>query len=309
MPCPSARTASGSSSGSEGGNLGRFDLRNLLQGDPLKLPTVATQGPVEFVTISPDGTLLAVGIKSDRATVIDPLTLSTDVELRAMPNGDLIRRDRVLGLVRAAAFSPSGNLPGLLGRPCPVDLHPECSQPEPAAPRAQGQGRHPVRPRVHGRQPGGRLPAHQPPIPPTRRSISGYDFARQEPRRVTRDQLHRAIPSLNGWTLQGNIETHVLEAVNQNGRRWRFEVDPDTERNWWSYSMVPPDEKAGHPRPTVAVGCETGVIFCDLETGAADKVLRGAQQPGGVGRSLARRPMAGQQLRGPDDHDLPARGL
>ena len=79
--------------------------------------------------------------------------------------------------------------------------------------------------------------------------------------------------------MQGNIQTFVLEAVNQDGRRWRFELNRDTERNWWSYTMVPPAEKPGHPRATVAVGCETGVIFFDLETGARTRFFAGHSSP------------------------------
>ena len=262
--------------GSEGGNLWRFDLRGLLQGAPLKLPTLPTQGPVEFVTVSPDGKFLAVGIKSDRAEVIDPLTLSSDVELRAMPNGDLIRRERVLGLVRAAAFNPSGSLLAFSGGHAQSIFIQDVRNPERPRLELRGKGSTPFDLGFTAdSQAVGFLRTTADPANPSH--YLGYDFARQERRRVTRDQLRRAIPSLSGWTLQGNIQTYVLAAVNQNGRRWRLAIDPDTERNWWSSTMVPPGP--GHPRATVAVGCETGVIFCDLETGERTRFFAGHSSP------------------------------
>lgn len=262
--------------GSEGGNLWRFDLRNRLQGNTLKLPTMATQGAVEFVTISTDGTRLAAGIMSDRPAVIDPLALSTDVELRAMPNGDLIRRDRVLGLVRAAAFSPSGNLLAFSGGHAQSVLIQDLRNPDRPRLELKGRGSTPFDLGFTAdSQAVGFLRTAAGPANPA--EYLGYDFAGQQRRRVTRDQLRRAITSLSGWSLQGNIQTYVLEAVNQDGRRWRFELNRDTERNWWSSTMVPAGP--GHPRATVAVGCETGVIFCDLETGARTRFFAGHGSP------------------------------
>ncbi|MBV8309346.1 MAG: hypothetical protein JO344_02995, partial [Planctomycetaceae bacterium] len=195
--------------GSEGGNLWRFDLRNRLQGNTLKLPTMATQGAVEFITISIDGTRLAAGIMSDRPVVIDPLALSTDMELRAIPNGDLIRRDRVLGLVRAAAFSPSGNLLAFSGGHAHSVLIQDLRNPDRPRLELKGRGSTPFDLGFTAdSQAVGFLRTAADPANPA--EYLGYDFGSHQRRRVTRDQLRRAITSLSGWSLRGNIQTFVL---------------------------------------------------------------------------------------------------
>ena len=65
--------------------------------------------------------------------------------------------------------------------------------------------------------------------------------------------------------------------MNQDGRRWAFDLNRVTERNWWSYTMIPPGP--GHPRPTVAVGTEAGVVIYDLETGRRTRVFTGQSGP------------------------------
>ena len=213
---------------------------------------------------------------SDRPAAIDPLALSTDVDLRAMPNGDLIRRDRVLGLVSAAAFSPSGNLLAFSGGHAHSVLIQDLRNPDRPRLELKGRGSTPFDLGFTAdSQAVGFLRTAAGPANPA--EYLGYDFAGQQRRRVTRNQLRRAITSLSGWSLQGNIQTYVLEAVNQNGRRWQFELNRDTERNWWSSTMVPAGP--GHPRATVAVGCETGVIFCDLDTGVRTRFFAGHGSP------------------------------
>ena len=91
------------------------------------------------------------------------------------------------------------------------------------------------------------------------------------------NQLRGAIRSLNGWTLTGSILNYRLEAVNQDGRRWSFDLNRATERLWWSYTMIPPGP--GHQRPTVAIGCESGVVVYDLETGRRTRVFAGHSSP------------------------------
>jgi hypothetical protein len=50
-------------------------------------------------------------------------------------------------------------------------------------------------------------------------------------------------------------------------------LDPNQERRWWSYSFIPPGP--GHPRPTVAVGCETGVVFHRRDDGLRTRFYAG----------------------------------
>ena len=68
-----------------------------------------------------------------------------------------------------------------------------------------------------------------------------------------------------------------MEAVNANGRRTPFVIDPVAERQWWSSTFVPPGP--GHPRPTVAIGTESGVAVFDLETGQRTRIFAGHSAP------------------------------
>ena len=62
----------------------------------------------------------------------------------------------------------------------------------------------------------------------------------------------------------------------------------------------------GPPAHQVAIGTESGVAVFDLETGSAHPRLRRPQLAGRLAGPLARRPMAGQQLPGPDGPALSA---
>jgi WD40 repeat protein len=106
----------------------------------------------------------------------------------------------------------------------------------------------------------------------------GFDLARRRYQALPGNPLRRAIKQYNGWTLSGSILRYRLEAVNVDGRRLPpFDLDPSTERNWWSYTFIPPGPD--HPRPTVAVGCESGVVIYDLETGRRTRMFAGHSSP------------------------------
>ena len=103
--------------GSENGALIRMDAANFRGGNSARL-RAADQRPVEIVAIHPDGSRLAVSIVSDTGRVPDPMTIACDLELRAMPNGNIVRQwPRVHGLVRAMAFSPDGKRLAYAGGP------------------------------------------------------------------------------------------------------------------------------------------------------------------------------------------------
>ena len=89
-----------------------------------------------------------------------------------------------------------------------------------------------------------------------------------------RDQVLSEATLITGQT---RLNQYWLKAINQDGRRWAFDLSQVTERNWWSYTMIPPGP--GHPRSTVAVGTEAGVAIFDLETGLRTRVLAGPSGP------------------------------
>ena len=88
--------------GRENGDLFRFDAQGLAAIASGPVPDPADPGPRRGPGRSrPTARRLAVCIKNGREDNIDPMTFSSDVEIRTMPDGNLIRRDRVPGLVQA----------------------------------------------------------------------------------------------------------------------------------------------------------------------------------------------------------------
>jgi WD40 repeat protein len=263
--------------GREFGDLYRFDARNLSRVPPVQLPTLATQGPVECLTYSPDGKRLAVSIKSDRLDRLDAVALACDVEVRAMPEGNVIRRRQVSGLVYSLAFSPRGDRLAYAGGPAQSIFIQETANLEIPPRELKGQGSTPfdlgftADSQVIGFSRDRIDPANPPP------TYEAFDFARRRSLNVSRNQLQRGIDAFGGWSLVGSILNYRLEAVHQDGRRWAFDLSRDTERNWWSHTMIPPGPN--HPRPTVAVGCESGVVVYDLITGRRTRVFAGHSSP------------------------------
>ena len=263
--------------GRESGDLFRFDARALSRVAPVQLPTLPTQGPVESLTYSPDGRRLAVSIKSDRLDRLDPMTLACDVEVRAMPAGNVVRRWRVPGLVHALAFSPRGDRLAYAAGPAQSLFIQDATDLGQPPRELKGYGSTPfdlgftADSQVLGFTREGFDPANPP------ATYEAFDLARRRASTVSRNQLRRAISTFDGWTLAGSILNYRLEAVNQGRPMWRFDLSPATERNWWSYTMIPPGP--GHARPTVAVGCESGVVVYDLETGRRTRVFAGHSSP------------------------------
>jgi WD40 repeat protein len=263
--------------GRELGDLYRFDARGLSQVPPIQLPTLPAQGPVEFLTYSPDGKRLAVSIKSDKLDRLEPMALSCDVEVRAMPQGNVIRRWQVPGLVYSLAFSPLGDRLAYSGGTAQSIFVQDTTNLESSPRELKGQGSTPfdLGFTANSEVLGFTRNLFDPANPP--RTYEAFDLARRRSLNVSRDQLRRGIDTFGGWSLRGSILNYRLEAVHQDGRRWAFDLSPETERNWWSHTMIPPGPK--HPRPTVAVGCESGVVVYDLETGRRTRVFAGHSSP------------------------------
>lgn len=265
--------------GRENGDLFRLDTQGLATIAPVQFPTLPTQGPVETMAISTDGSRLAVGIKNGREDNINPLTFSSDVEIRALPDGQVIRRDPVPGLVQACAFNRLGNRLAYAGGHAQSIFIRDLTNPDNSPMELRGQGSTPYLlgftedsqtvgfMRMDGN-------AANPAEP-----FEAFDFGRRKARRVARNLLRGGIGSIGGWGLVGSINRYRLEAVNQDGRRWTFDLNRDTERNWWSYTMIPQSPAQGHPRATVAIGTEAGVAIFDLETGRRTRVFTGQSGP------------------------------
>ena len=262
--------------GRENGDLFRFDSRSLLQFPSVRLQTQPEQGPIEFLVFSPDATRLAVCTKSGRADTIDPTAIASDLEIRAMPEGGLIRRYRVPGQVFTCAFSPSGKRLAYSGGHSQSIFVQDATRLDDPPLELKGQGSTPFD--LGFTADSQRVALWRGATDVARpQAYETFDLAARKTGKTSRDQLRRAIPTLNGWSVKGSITNYVLEAVNDDGRRWRADLNRGTERNWWSSTMIPPGP--GHPRPTVAIGCESGVVVYDLDTGSRTRVFAGHSGP------------------------------
>jgi WD40 repeat protein len=263
--------------GQEGGALFRFDARSVSQFVPARLPTRADQGPVEFMAFDPTGQRLAVSIKSDRTDVPDAATISCDVEVRAMPDGNILNQRRVPGLVRALAFSPDGTRLAYAGGRAQTVYIQDTAALDSAPRELRGEGSTPFELGFseNNQVIGFTRDPFDPANPPR---VYGFDLGQRQSLTVTRDQLpNRAIREYGGWTLRQAANPFGLEAIHANGQRWRVQLDPAQERLWWSFTMVPPGPR--HARPTVAIGTEAGVVIFDLETGRRTRVFAGHSAP------------------------------
>ncbi len=186
--------------GRENGDIYRFSAQNLAPVD--KLATLPAQGAVECLSYSPDGKWLAVSIISKRADLVDPKTITCDVELREMPAGNVIRTWPVPGLVYALAFSPDSSRLAYAGGPAQsifvrnlanLDLRPQ---------KLEGQGSTPydlgftADSQVIGFSRERFDPANPSP------TYEAFDLARRRFLVLPRGQLQRAITTLDGWTLR-----------------------------------------------------------------------------------------------------------
>jgi WD40 repeat protein len=261
------------------GRLFLFQAGNLAA-PPLRLPTLDSQGPVEYVAFHPDGRRprLAVSIKSDASEVPDPVRMSCDVEIREMPGGAPVNRRRVPGLVYALAFSPDGRwLAYADGNGQSIQVVDQAAPDRPPREiRGAGTTAFDVRFSDDGKTIGLTREPFDPANPPG--SYEGFDLERRKTLTISRDRLpHGAIAQYQGWTLQRSTNSQEWVAVQPNGPGRRFAIDPRLERHAWSSTFIP--GTPGHPRTTVALGTESGVAIFDFETGARSRVYAGHSSP------------------------------
>ncbi len=259
------------------GKIFRFDAGNVSRVPPIELPTLAEQGPVEHLAFHPDGRQLAVSIKSDRSETVDPMKIACDIEIRSMPDGKVTQSRRVHGLVYACAFSPSGDHLAYSGGTAQSIFIQDMSDLAKPPAELKGQGSTPFDLGFKADESqvlGFTREILDPANPP--QDYSGFDFAERKTRTIPGNQLRHGVKEYNGWTLVGNIDQPLLEAVKGNGRV-RLDLDWARERLWWSSTFIPPGP--GHEKATVAIGCESGVVIFDLETGHRTRVFAGHSSP------------------------------
>ena len=263
--------------GTENGNLFRFDARNL-QVPTVQLPTRPDQGPVEFAAYHPDGRRLVTNIKADKRGALESQgVLACDVELRDMPAGTVARTWRVSSLVYACGFSPDRFTLAYSGGASQAIYLQDLRDLNAPPTLVKGQGSTILdigftadsqvvgftRERAAA---GGPAPLYQ-----------GFDAGKRTLMPIAADRLKGTVRALDGWTVRSDSGNFVLEAVHADGRRWKLDVDPAKERLWWSYTFIP--KGPGHDKPTLAIGCEAGVIVYDLGTGERTRMYAGHAGP------------------------------
>jgi WD40 repeat protein len=263
--------------GLEGGSLHRFDLRDLAQVRAVPLRTRPDQGPVEVLAFAPDGKRLAVSIKTDKADTLDPMTLSSDLELRGWPDGTILNQRRVPGLVRALAFSPGGRHLAYSGGPAQAIYLQDVTALDVPPQELRGHGSTPY---DLGFTPDSQTVAFsRVPVTPANPPVAYDGFNMRERRSViiSRDQLRRAIKEYQGWSLSGSVNAYRLELVHTDGRRRPIALEMATEQLWWSWTFVPP--APDHPQTTLAIGTASGITLFNVETGERTRVLAGHGAP------------------------------
>jgi WD40 repeat protein len=262
--------------GRERGSLIRFDPRSLSQIAPVALPKREGQGPVECMAFHPDGRL-AVSCKSDMGDTTVARVLACDLELRAMPAGNIVHQRQVPGWVRSLAFSPNGSRWAYSGG-FAQEIHvQEMANLAQQVQELKGQGSTPfdIGFTADNQAIGFTRTAVDPANPP--QIYDGFDLGQRRRRNVARAELQRAVTDYQGWRIDASIDRYRFELVHADGRRFPLALNQLTDQRWWSYTFIPPGP--GHPRPTVAVGMETGILIFDLETRQRVRAFAGQAAP------------------------------
>jgi WD40 repeat protein len=263
--------------GGENGAIIRMDTANFRGGNSARL-RAADQRPVEILAFHPDGSRLAVSVMSDAVRVPDPATIACDIELRAMPEGNIVRQwPRVHGLVRAMAFSPDGKRLAYAGGTSQGILVQDTAALETLPAELKGKGTTPFDLGFTKDSQAVGFTRDALPVANVPRVYHGFDVGRRRSRPVTREQLTGAIKEYAGYSLRTRLAPPRPEAIDANGRVVPFDINPTTERLWWSSTFVPPGP--GHPRATVAFGTESGIAIFDLETGRRTRSFAGQSAP------------------------------
>lgn len=266
--------------GRENGSLLQLDPRNFAQVPPVVLATLPQQGAVEHVAFSPDGRKLAVSLISDRAKIAEPKELSCDVEIRDMPEGNVSHRHAgIPGLVYVASFSPDGRRLAYAGGHSQAILVRDVGNPQNPPTELKGQGTTIMSVGFTTDSSTVGFDRESNAQPPAVGPIEGFDLKDRAYRPLERNEVQGPILQHDGWSLRSSLNPYRLEVVNVDGRSWAVALNRAREGNWWSYTIVPGNADRLHPRGTVAVGTEAGIVVFDLETGRRTRFFVGHSAP------------------------------
>jgi WD40 repeat protein len=263
--------------GTEGGALVRYNAANL--GGMQRLPNAST-GPVEALSISPTGLLATSAIARNLATPNVFPTVSSVVEIRTMPGGQVQERLPVAtNLVRALAFSPDGRRLAYSGGDTQAVYVKDLALGSPPDPdEIKGQGASLWDVGIRGDNNAIRFARTHPAAPGQAADYEYYDlrgrfFFNPEPNEPA---YRHAAASGGGWTITP-IDQYQLRFVNAQGQGWIRSLNQGNERRWWSYTVIPPGP--GHPQPVAAVAADAGIVLWNLITGDKTRFFNGHEGP------------------------------
>ncbi len=287
------------------------------------------RGPFEAMTVLPDaaGPRVAVSVKTDPNRVPDPARMACDLEIRNLDTREVRKlREGVAGLVYAVAISPNGRRLAYAGgtNQAPkiedqairiLDL--TAIDRDPIVIRGQGTSTYDVRFSAESKTVGFLRRAIDPAAPlPETEEYEAFRLDRHEPATIPRRDLPAGfIDQYQGWSIVRGAQPWQLIASRADGRpSTTISIDVATERQAWSWTIIPGDPQRNHPRPTLAIGTESGVAVFDLETGRRTRVFAGHDAPvvalapspdgrwlasGSIDQTIRLYPLDGSDARGP----------
>ncbi len=283
--------------GRENGNLERYDTDGLTNGAYLNPEDWGKSRAIESLAYSPDGQSLAVSnLKFSPKDFRNEFPRTEcEIRIRSMPDG------RVKAVVRetqdparALAFSPKGRFLAIGGGESQEiavkDLKPPHQEPNdpPTSDHAVFRGPGTVlwhvafaidKPAVNDKLVVAF--ARNRPFGEAEPAWEGFDLPQR--RFVTINPgspLRGAIKTIPGWTVNTSSIDRV-RLVPAHGNPVVIPLNLGEDRRWSSYTFIPANPTAGHPKLTVAIGCEGGtVLIHSLPDGNRTRVLLG--HSGGV---------------------------
>ncbi|MEJ7636739.1 MAG: WD40 repeat domain-containing protein, partial [Singulisphaera sp.] len=263
--------------GRENGDLIRYDAADLPRDPPLAQGG-DRQGAVEALAISPDSTKLVTSVVS-RALAVpgERPRVACDIELRALPSGAVqARLARSSNLVYACAFSPDGRRVAFAGGDNQGITVTAPGDPSRPAIELAGQGSSLWDVGFSRDSQAIGFARRRPDGPEPQAEYEDFDLKGRRLTPFRPEELSRAVTTWDGWTVRP-VTPWTLDVLDARKKGYRIELDPKLDRRWWSYSFLPPGP--GHPRPSVAIGCEAGVAIYGLDDGRRTRLFAGHHGP------------------------------